>query len=194
MILRVTILTLLLLALAGCGSAGQIIGGAVPTTGDTAFDPSSAARFLPNLSNYGYIQTDASSISSALASLGGSASLLTGDPVTAALIAQIDSMIQCYQRVGAVAARVYTETNIANVLQGQIPRLGVLAVINQDRVVNNFLQCALGGGSGARAQSATLQPCAGSGQFSRDGEQLAYLYAATDAELCTLFVAAMPAS
>jgi hypothetical protein len=192
--LRILVLILMLLTLAGCAEAAQIIGGAAPTTGDTAQDASSAARFLPNLSNYGYTQTNASSITSALASLGGSASLLTGDPVTAALVNQIDGMIQCYQRTGSVAAGIYTENNIAAVLQGQVPRLGVLAVINQDRVVNNFLQCALGGAGAMSAQSATLQPCAGSGQFARDGEQLAYLYAATDAQLCTLFVAAMPAS
>lgn len=188
---RLLLLPLLLIILSGCEALGSL-SGAVPTTGDTAADPSAAQRFLPNLSNYGYIATDATSISSAIASVGGSASLITGDPVTAALINQIDAMIQCYGRVGAVAARIYTENNIGSVLQGQVPRLGVLAVVNQDRVVNNFLQCALRQ-NGISAQAA-VEPCGGTGQFSRDGETLHYLYAATSPELCTLFVAAMPAS
>jgi hypothetical protein len=189
--LRIIMLLALILLLPSCEVAGQL-AGAVPTTGDTSADPSAAQRFLPNLSNYGYSATDATSVSSAIASLGGSASLITGDPVTAALINQIDSMIQCYGRVGAVAARIYTETNIGSVLQGQVPKLGVLAVINQDRLANNFLQCALRQ-QGLSAQAA-VEPCGGSGSFSRDGETLHYIYAATNPDLCTLFVAAMPAS
>jgi hypothetical protein len=191
---RVIFLTLLLLALSGCGTAIQIAGGVVPTTGDTAADASAAQRYLPNLSGYGYNATNAASITSAITSLGGSASLLTGDPVTAALITQIDSMIQCYQRTGSVAANIYTEANIANVLQGQIPKVGVLAVVNQNRVANNFLSCALGASGAMGAQAVTIEPCAGSGSFVRDNETLLYLYAATTPELCTLFVAAMPAA
>jgi len=185
----------LMAALVGCSAVGDVVGGAVggaiPTTGDTAADASSAQRFLPNLSNYGYTSIEASSISSAIASVGGSASLLTGDPVAAALIGQIDGMIQCYQSVGAVAARIYTESDLSGALQGDIPKVGALAVINQDRLANNFLQCAVL--PGMRSQSAGVEPCLGSGTFSRDGETLHYVYAASNPELCSLFVAAMPA-
>ena len=167
MMMRILGLLLLIGVLAGCSGLGQIVGGAVPTTGDTQFDPSAAQRFLPNLSNYGYTATDAADIASAITSLGGSASLLTGDPVLAGVISQIDSMITCYRNVGAVAARIYTPGNIGSVLQGQVPSIGVLAVINTNRVADNLLQCALGS-SGARAQSAGLQPCAGSGSFVRE--------------------------
>ena len=187
---RIFALLALMVMLVGCSAVGDIVGGAVPTTGDTAADASSAQRFLPNLSNYGYTSTEASSISTAIASVGGSASLLTGNPAAAALIAEIDSMIQCYQGVGAVAARVYTESNISTVLQGEIPKVGALAVINQDRLVNNFLQCVV---PSAFSAQAAIEPCFGSGSFSRDGETLHYLYAASNPELCTLFAAAMPA-
>ena len=184
----------LMAALVGCSAVGDLVGGAVggavPTTGDTAADASSAQRFLPNLSNYGYTSIEASSISSAIASVGGSASLLTGDPVAAVLIGQIDGMIQCYEGVGAVAARIYTESNLSGALQGEVPRIGALAIINQDRLANNFLQCAVL--PGLRSQAA-LEPCLGSGTFSRDGETLHYVYAATNPDLCSLFVAAMPA-
>ena len=185
---RLFALFALLIALSACSAAGDILGGAVPTTGDTAADPSAAQRFLPNLA--GYTATEATNISSAISTVGGGASLITGNPATAALVAQIDSMIQCYSGVGAVAARIYTENNLAAVIQGQIPKLGVLAVINQDRLVNNFLQCTLGGGISAQA---AVQPCGGSGSFTVDGETLHYIYAATDPALCTAFVQAMPA-
>jgi hypothetical protein len=191
MMMRIFGLLLLVGALAGCSGLGQIVGGAVPTTGDTQFDPSAAQRFLPNLSNYGYTATDAADITSAITSLGGSASLLTGDPVLAGVISQIDSMITCYRNVGAVAARIYAPGNIGSILQGQVPSVGVLAVINTNRIADNLLQCALGS-SGVRAQSAGLQPCAGSGSFVREGETLTYVFAATDTNLCQLFSAAMP--
>lgn len=192
--MRILALLLMIGVLAGCSGLGQIVGGAVPTTGDTQFDVSAAQRFLPNLSNYGYNAIEATSITSAITSLGGSASLLTGDPVSAALISQIDGLITCYSRVGAAAARIYLPANLGGVLQGQVPNLGVLAVINQDRVINNFLSCALGGNNVFGAQSAAVQPCAGSGSFVRDGETLAYLFAATNEQLCQLFTAAMPRS
>ncbi len=195
MMMRLLSLGLLIGVLAGCSGLGQIVGGAVPTTGDTQFDASAAQRFLPNLSNYGYTATDAANITSAITSLGGSASLLTGDPVLAGVISQIDSMIGCYSNVGAVAARIYTPANLGNILQGQVPSIGALAVLNTTRVANNLLPCALGS-NGARmgAQSATLQPCAGSGSFVRDGESLTYIFAASDQNLCQLFTAAMPAA
>jgi hypothetical protein len=193
-IITIILCVTLTLLVAGCSGLGQIVGGAVPTTGDTQFDPSAAQRFIPNLTNYGYTATDAANITSAISSLGGSASLLTGDPVVAGVIAQIDSMITCYRNVGAVAARIYTPANLGSILQGQVPSLGVLAVINTNRVADNLLQCALGGNQVMGAQSATLQPCAGSGSFVRDNETLTYVFAATDQNLCQLFTAAMPTS
>lgn len=194
MMMRLISFLLLIGVLAGCSGLGQIVGGAVPTTGDTQFDPSAAQRFIPNLSNYGYTATDAANITSAISSLGGSASLITGDPVVAGIISQIDSMITCYRNVGAVAARIYTPANLGSILQGQVPSLGVLAVINTNRIADNLLQCALGGNQAMSAQSTALQPCAGSGSFVRDGETLTYVFAATDQNLCQLFTAAMPAS
>ena len=190
------ILTALMIAVVVAACSGVQIGSnPVPPgqPGNSANDPASAARYLPNLSALGYTQTDAANISQAITQVGGSASLITGNPVTAAMIQQIDSTIQCYRNVGAVAANVYTQADIASVLQGQVPRLGVLAVVNQDRVVNNFFNCVGGGAQGFQSQAA-VQPCAGTGTFSANGETLHYLYAATDPALCSVFVSAMPAS
>jgi len=166
-------------------STGGSGGVVVPTTGNTSTDPSAVQQFLPNIP--GYIATDADSIVDAVTAVGGGASLITGNPITAALIAQIDSMIQCYQNVGAVGARIYTQADISSVLQGNIPVVGALALVNQNRIANNFLQCALGGLQGFSAQAAEPQPCTGSGQFVVNNETILYLYAATDQALCTQF-------
>ncbi|MBK8024115.1 MAG: hypothetical protein IPK19_22460 [Chloroflexi bacterium] len=182
---------LLLVLIAVLAAACSQLGGAgnlVPTTGDTASDASAVQRFIPNLSAMGYTSVEAQSIQTALSSVSGGASLLTGNPAAAALVAQIDGMISCYRNVGALDARVYYQANIANLVQGTVPSVGALAVINQDRVINNFLSCALGSGQGIGAQTAASQICSGSGQIVVDGETIAYLYAATNRELCNLMI------
>jgi hypothetical protein len=187
---NLTLFCLLCLAfvLAACGSINVNI---VPTTGDSSLDAAAAQNAMPNLSNYGYTSSDARNITDAIAAVGGTASLFTGNPAAAAAIAKIDDMIRCYQNVGAVAARVYTFTNIGELLQGQVPKVGALAIVNRDRITRNLPSCALNTGSGFSAQSATIEPCAGSGTLTRSGETLDYVYAATDPQLCTLFAAAL---
>ncbi|RMG84879.1 MAG: hypothetical protein D6712_10490 [Chloroflexi bacterium] len=160
---------------------------AVQSTGDTAADPAAAGNFLPNLS--GYSASNADSIVDAVTAISGGASLLSGNPVLAGAIAKIDDVIQCYQDVGAVAANIYTPTDFSNVLEGEVPALGVVAIINQQRLMNNFLACVAGQRSvqGFSAQSAALEPCTGSGTFDVGDNTYTYLYAATQGALCEVF-------
>lgn len=156
--------------------------GATAPTGDTASDPQAAQNMLPNLT--GYTRTNADSIADAVTAAGGSASLLTGNVLVAGAIARIDTMIQCYQNVGAVAANVYTQGDIGSVVSGQVPSVGAVAVVNQDRAARNFLPCALGSGSGIAAQDAGVQPCGGSGTKEVQGETILYVYAGTAETFC----------
>lgn len=185
---------LLPMALAAC-NLGESVAGIVPTTGDTAADAAAAQQFLPSVP--GYNAMDADSLVDALSTVAGGGSLLTGNLAAAGLITQIDGMIQCYQNVGAAAARVYLPQNAVDVAgqiaAGMIPSAGVVAIINQDRLVNNFLSCAIGGGLQAfSAQDAQPQPCAASGTFVVNGQTLHYLYAATTPDLCAAFDASLP--
>jgi len=180
------IVLMILVAAFGTACGGAKSGSATPGVTNTPA-PGSAQSFLPNLA--GYTRTNAGSIASALSTVGSSASLLSGNAVTAALISRIDGMIACYERVGAVAAAVYTDANINQVVSGQIPKLGAVAVINQNELSSNFLGCALGGAFSA--QSAD-QPCAGSGSFVANNQTITYLYAATSQEVCSLFAASFP--
>jgi hypothetical protein len=155
----------------------------VPGTGDKSTDAAAAQNFVP-ASIAGYNATEASSVTDALSKTGIGASVLTGNLAMAGAIAKLDGLIQCYQGVGAVAAKVYTEQTLPTV---GIPKIGVLAVINTTRLGRNFLQCASSFG-GASAQAANeIQPCGGSGSFKVNNEDLEYLYAATTPELCTTF-------
>ena len=159
----------------------------VPGTGDKNTDAAAAQSFVPP-SIPGYDATDAASITDALTKVGAAGSLLTGNIVSAGAIAKLDNMIACYQSVGAVAARVYVDKNIA--LNPNAPKVGVLAVINTTRIQRNFLNCVLNtGGASAQAAANELQPCGGSGEKVVNGETLNYVYAATTPELCATFQA-----
>jgi len=158
----------------------------VPGTGDKKTDAAAAQSFVP-ASIPGYDATDAASITDALAKVGAGGSLLTGNIVSAGAIVKLDSMISCYQSVGAVAARVYVDKNIAS--NPSAPKVGVLAVINTTRIQRNLLNCVLNTG-GASAQSANqIQPCGGNGEKVVNGETLDYVYAATTPDLCATFQA-----
>jgi hypothetical protein len=162
-------------------AAGCTLGSTGPT-GDTSSDPSAAQQFLPNIS--GYNRTNAESLTSAITNVSGGAALLSGNPALAALISRLDTTMQCYQKVGAVAASVYTQVDIGQVISGQIPKAGVVAVINQDRLKNNFLNCVIGGGA-LSAQSAGVEPCGGSGSKQISNATITYLYGGTDPSFCT---------
>lgn len=168
------IVVLLLLFVTGCSL----------TPAGNSGDSNSAQSFLPTLA--GYTSTDARSVTDALSSIGGNAADLIGNPLVEAAIDRIDGMMQCYQDVGAVAARVYTQVDIGQLVQGQTPKIGALAVINEDRLRDNFLACSVGDQGGLFAQSAAVQPCGGSGTTTRNGQTIHYIYAATAPEVCSL--------
>jgi hypothetical protein len=179
--------TLVLIAvLAVFASACQSIGLPAPGTGDSANDPASASRFVP-VSIPGYASTDGfTSIADALNRIGVQATILTGNVQFAPIVAQLDDMIRCYQGVGAVAGRVYSENPLP---LDRVPRVGVLAVINTTRIGRNFLQCAVQQAMSAQADQPAIQPCGGSGSKTVNNENLEYVYAATTPELCTTFQA-----
>lgn len=155
----------------------------VPTGTDRADQATSAQQFIPDLE--GYARSNATNISDALAALGGSASLLSGNPALLVAIETIEGLIECYEDVGAVAAGIYTPPVLESLLSGQGLSVGAAAVINQERLSRNFLACALPD-MGASAQTVG-EPCGGHGSFVVANERIHYLYAATDPLLCLAF-------
>ncbi|MFN8373454.1 MAG: hypothetical protein U0694_11340 [Anaerolineae bacterium] len=172
---RIALMVTCMLLMAACN---------LGATGDTANDSAAAQRFLPTVT--GYTASNATSISSALSTIGGGASALTGNPALTVAIAQIDSMIQCYQNVGAVAAQVYTPT-VYDVTSGQIPGIGAVAVINEDRLRDNFLACVVNNQGQSRLSAQAVEPCFSSGTFTAEGDTFYYVYAGTADDLCTAF-------
>ncbi|HEX2620235.1 MAG TPA: hypothetical protein VHL11_08815 [Phototrophicaceae bacterium] len=158
--------------IAGCGAVGN--------TGQTSNDANAVQQFFPTVS--GYNTSSVNDIVQAITTVTGGISVATGNPLGAVAIAKLTSMIDCYRSVGAVDARIYTQVKVP-------PVLGAVAIVNQNRVADNFLSCATGGKAGAGAQGATAdpQPCIGSGSFVRNDNTFLYIYAASDQSLCTSF-------
>lgn len=152
-------------------------------TSDTSSDAASADRFVPQ-SIPGYTVTDAASVTEALANAGVAATVFKGNPALAAVISRLDGMVQCYKGVGAVSAKIYTETNASTSI---IPKVGVLAVVNTTRLQRDFLYCALAQNNNSIQAEGAIQPCSGSGSKVVNNETLEYVYGATTPELCSVF-------
>jgi hypothetical protein len=166
------IIMISLLGLVGCDTFD---------TDDSKDDAAAAQSFFPTFQ--GYAAKGTGDIQASIAASLGGVSLLTGNPIQAALVERVDTLLTCYRERGAADAQIYTQ-DISAVLEGSIPIAGALAVINQDRAVDNFLGCIL---DAPRAFDATPEPCMGSGSFEFEGETILYVYAATDMPLCDLF-------
>jgi hypothetical protein len=153
-------------------------------TGDTANDAQAAQRYLPTVA--GYTASNATNVSSALANLGVGASALTGNPAMSLAINRIDAMIGCYQNVGAVAAQVYSPTQY-DITSADIPGVGAVAVINEDRLRDNFLSCVVNNESADSFSAQAFEPCFDSGSFEAEGDTFHFVYGGTTPELCTAF-------
>ena len=167
------VMLILILALTACSLSGE--------TGDDDRDDEAAQSFVPNLTGYDLHETD--NLQDTMAAAAGGASVLTGNVVVGLLIQRVDSLIDCYREVGAVEAVLYTER--IDVSNPRVPIGGALAVINQDRVRDNFLACVTDIGMGVfGAQAAEPEPCYGYGTFDFSGDTISFIYAATDQPLC----------
>lgn len=145
---------------------------ALSGTQDRADDAAAAQQFLYH-DVPGYAEMDTLDALFAIDQFLAAANLLSGNFVMAGLIERIGTLGQCYERAGALAARTYTHLSAG--------KFGLLIVLNQDRVIGNFLSCVTRGPAIAQASSHCLR----SGTFQARDDRYFYLYAGTHADFCT---------
>ena len=150
-------------------------------TGNAANDANSAQRLLPNLAAYSATDVD-TSIDSAFAAVGGAA-LMGGQIGITAAIAKAEQILQCFQDRGALAARYYQRSESTLLA----PMVGGALVINQSRVNQELINCALGGQEGASAQNFAIEPCASAGSLTYQGDGISYVYVGSHPDVCALF-------
>lgn len=117
----ILVVLMLALALTGCDALG---------TDDSKDDDTAAQSFFPAFSGYAVQETG--DIQDSIAAALGSAALLTGNPIQAALVERTDTILDCFRERGAADAKIYME-QVSGLTDLRIPVAGVLAVINQDR-------------------------------------------------------------
>jgi hypothetical protein len=179
---------MLLMVVALLSTACGLVPGTAPLATPASNAPPASA-YLPTLP--GYSRLEASTIQAFIAGLGETGSVLLGQFQATAAIAAVDSVVGCYQDVGAVAAGGYSKDALPIVA-------GVVAVANRTLLLNpqTFLACI----SGAQPRQALadgqggggLQPCAASYTTVINGETFDFLYAGTDLEICQAFCRSLP--
>lgn len=169
--IKVLLLLTIVMVAAACDQIAQ-------PTGDSANDAASAQNQLPAFA--AYTSTDADSVKDALTRALQVGSLGTGNIIAAGMLDRLNAVADCLGNVGALAGRVYSSINP--------PAAGLLVVINNDRVSNNLMQCALNPGAEAQTEGRqAVEPCAGNGTYSENGVSYSYLFAATDPSMCGAF-------
>ena len=154
---------------------------ACEATGNTAQDVNSAQSLLPNLAAYTATDVD-TAVDGAFTAVGGAA-LAGGQIEITAAVAKVEQIIQCFQDRGALAAKFYTEKTQSDL----IPKVGAVLVLNQTRINQEFLGCALGG-QNETFNAQAVEPCASNGSFTYQGDSISYVYVGSDPAVCALFL------
>lgn len=141
-----------------------------------------AVAMLPDLP--GHKVVEGQMLTDYLSSFAEGAALLTGQPQMAALIVGVDEIISCYQDIGAVQARVYSNET-APLSSGAVAiadREALLDPINLFRCVN-----PLDAAGEASIQSFTIKPCITSYTLTKDENEFYIVYVGTTEEICQAF-------
>lgn len=169
--ISVVLIMAAMLVITGCSLNG------VGSTGQTSNDVEAVQNYFPTIPNYSAAPVN--DIVNAITTVTGGVSLATGNLLGSVAINRLQALADCYREVGAVDARVYTQLNISQ------PVVGALAIVNQDRITQNFVNCAVGGS--AQSRSTEPEPCIGTGSFTANNNNYTYIYAASDQALCNEF-------
>ncbi|HET7091313.1 MAG TPA: hypothetical protein VFL17_21980 [Anaerolineae bacterium] len=137
-----------------------------------------AESMLPDVPNTTIVKGQ--TIAEYIASLSSGATLLSGNAPLVAAIEFAQGAINCYQEIGAVAVRIYSDN--AFPLSS-----GMVVIVDRNAItdVGNLARC-LGGGAEAGVQ-ATVQVCTHSYTLKKDDNEFYIAYVGTTLEMCQAF-------
>jgi hypothetical protein len=139
-----------------------------------------AKDLLPNVPNTTVVEGQ--TITQFLAKAADGASLATANPGLIPLIQRVEASLTCYQDLGAVALRTYTDKNFAL-------SAGIVAIIDHKALTDpaNFANCVLGRAQGAASATPTIEPCLKTYTLKKDNNEFDIAYVATTKEMCQAF-------
>jgi len=140
----------------------------------------SAQDMLPNVPNTTVVEGE--TITQFLAKVADGAALAAANPELIPVIQRVEASLTCYQGLGAVALRTYTDKTFPL-------SAGIVAIIDRNALTNpaNFGNCVLGRAQGAEASAPTIQPCSKTYTLKKDDNEFYIAYIATTQEMCQAF-------
>ena len=143
-----------------------------------------AEELLPDLPGYNTVEGE--TLTDYISKLGGGAALLAGQPELALAVAAVDQVIGCYQEVGAVKARVYSN-------QEAPLSAGIVAIGDRNKLLDpkNLFKCVAPVIPDGEPPLDRIEPCTASYTPERDGNAFYVIYAGTTEEICRAFCAAL---
>jgi hypothetical protein len=140
----------------------------------------SAKDLLPEVPNTTVVEGE--TITQFLAKVADGAALAAANPELIPLIQRVEASLTCYQGLGAVALRTYTDKDFPL-------SAGIVAIIDRNALTNpaNFANCVLGSAQGGAASSFTIDPCVKSYTLKKNDNEFYIAYIATTQEMCGAF-------
>jgi predicted small secreted protein len=142
----------------------------------------SAKDMLPTVPNTTVVEGQ--TITQFLAKVADGAALAAANPELIPVIQRVEASLTCYQDLGAVAMRTYTDKTFPL-------SAGIVAIIDRKALTDpvNFANCVLGSAQGAEAGAAapTLEPCVKTYTLKKNDNEFYIAYIATTREMCTAF-------
>lgn len=142
----------------------------------------SAKDMLPDVPNTTVVEGQ--TITQFLAKAADGAALAAANPGLILLVQRVEASLTCYQGLGAVALRTYTDKTFSL-------SAGIVAIVDRKALTNpvNFANCVLGGAKApdASADAPTIEPCVKTYTLKKDDNEFNIAYMATTKEMCQAF-------
>jgi hypothetical protein len=140
----------------------------------------SAKDMLPEVPNTTVVEGQ--TITQFLARVADGAALAAANPELIPLIQRVEASLTCYQSLGAVALRTYTDKTFPL-------SAGIVAIIDRNALTDpaNFANCVLGRAQGDASAMPTIDPCTKTYTLKKDDNEFYIAYVATTQEMCTAF-------
>ncbi len=140
-----------------------------------------AQSLLPDIPNTTVVEGQ--TITQFVGKLTDGAALLAASPQLVPVIQRIEASATCYQDVGAVALRTYTDKTFPL-------SAGIIAVVDGKALKDpvNFANCVIGPTrSDASIETPTIEPCVKNYTVKKSDNEFYIAYIATTKEMCTAF-------
>jgi hypothetical protein len=142
----------------------------------------SASGMLPDVPDTTVVEGQ--TITQFLAKVADGAALAAANPQLIPVVQRVEASLTCYQDLGAVALRTYTDT--------QFPlSAGIVAIVDRKALTDpvNFANCVLGSAQGVAPNTArpAIQPCTKSYTLKKDDNEFYIAFVATTQEMCQAF-------